>query len=192
MTRVHPPYRAARARRGVRSWLALTTWAYAVWLLLTWTLTAEQLLVGLGIAVLTGAALAPLVPAAVAPWQLLQPGRYVALIRLLTTGAWAVLRANVALSVRIWKPSRPLRSGMVVVPTECTGDGGLAAVGIITSLVVDNQVVEVDQRLRLMRYHCIEVPDGTPAERREDINGAVERRLRPLLRPEPDPVEGRP
>jgi multicomponent Na+:H+ antiporter subunit E len=185
-------YRAARARRGLTSWLAVSAWAYAVWLLLTWTLTAEQLLFGLGIAVLTGIALAPLVPAAVAPWQLLEPRRLAALLRLLVTCAWSVLRANVALSVRIWRPSRPLRSGMVVVPTECTGDGGLAAVGIITSLVVDNQVVEVDQRRRLMRYHCIEVPDGTPVERREHINGPVERRLRPLLRPAPDPVEGRP
>lgn len=47
-----------RAQRVV----ALTAWAFAVWILLTWTPTAENLLVGLVVAAGCGFALAPLGP----------------------------------------------------------------------------------------------------------------------------------
>jgi multicomponent Na+:H+ antiporter subunit E len=66
------------ARRVV----ALFCWAYGVWVLLTWTLTAEQLLLGAGIAAIVAVALAPLgdVPG---PWQLLPPRRLAAAAALL-------------------------------------------------------------------------------------------------------------
>ena len=53
---------------------ALFCWAFGVWVLLTWTLTVEQLAFGAGIAALVAVALAPLGEAA-GPWRLLAPRR---------------------------------------------------------------------------------------------------------------------
>ena len=51
--------------------------------------------------------------------------------------------------------------------------GQVGAVGLLTSLVVDNQVVDVDLDERTMLYHCVEVPRDDPYDA---VNGPVERR----------------
>ena len=161
--------------------VALGVWAYAAWVLLTWT---------------------PFT------WQTEAFGLATALVRRLTSsrrsatsrvrGCWPTRDAwrrsldsrparcaescvaNLRLTRLIWTPSLPLRSGMVIVPTDERSDGGLAAVGLISSLIVDNQIVDVDRRLHLLQYHAVRVPDGGRERAREAINGPVERLLEPL------------
>ena len=53
--------------------------------------------------------------------------------------------------------------------------------GLISSLIVDNQIVDLDRRHHLLQYHAVAVPEGGPAKRRAAINGPVERMLKPLL-----------
>jgi multicomponent Na+:H+ antiporter subunit E len=160
----------ATARRAA----AIAAWAYVVWLLLTWTATAEQLLFGAGLAVLCGVALAPLGPAA-GPWALLHPRRAAATAGLVGAAAWRIVRANLELTRRIWAPSRPLHSGMIVIPTTARTDGELAATGIITSLIVDNQLVDLDRSRDALLYHAVAVPTG---DRAAAVNEPVERWVR--------------
>lgn len=152
---------------------ALAVWAYAVWLLLTWTVTAEQLLVGAGVALVCAVAMAGLGDVA-APWALLDPRRLAAVGVLAGVVAARMARANLGLARRIWSPSRPLSSGMIVVPTSARTDGEWAATGLITSLIVDNQLVDIDRRGSRMQYHAVAVPSG---DRRAGINGPVEDRV---------------
>ena len=156
--------------------IALAAWCYLVWILLTWTRTAEQLLIGAAVSLLVGAALAPLgrVPG---PWRLLVPRNALAALRVLVTALIRVPVANVRLARRIWLPSRPLRSGMVVVPTAERADLGLSTVGLVTSLIVDNQIVDLDRRRHELQYHAVDVPEGGPEATRAAINGPVERCL---------------
>jgi multicomponent Na+:H+ antiporter subunit E len=84
------------------------------------------------------------------------------------------VRANLSLTRRIWMPSRPVRSGMVIVPTATRTDGEVAASGLLTSLVVDNQLVDLDGTRHELQYHVMALPDG-PA--REAVNGPLERRV---------------
>lgn len=158
---------------------ALIAWAYAVWILLTWTATIENSVVGLVIAVGCGVAFAPLGPA-VGPWAALRPRRLAALVALAGACAARIVIANLSLTRRILSPSRPLRSGMVVVPTEARSDGELAATGVLTSLVVDNQFADLDRGRHRLQYHAIAVPDG-PAS--ESINAPLERRVLAVSRP---------
>jgi multicomponent Na+:H+ antiporter subunit E len=167
-----------------RRTFALACWCYPVWVLLTWTRTAEQLLFGAGICLLVGFALAPLGPVP-GPWRLLVPCNALAALRLLATAAVRVPVANVRLAARIWRPSRPLRSGMVVVPTRERSDLGLTTVGLVTSLIVDNQIVDLDRRRNLLQYHAVDVPDGSPQDKRAAINEPVERCLEGLRTDEP-------
>ncbi len=155
---------------------ALFCWAFGVWVLLTWTLTLQQLAFGAGIAAVVAVALAPLGDVT-GPWQLLAPRRLAATAALLLLAARRILIANLRLSRLIWDPRLPLRSGMVVVQTHQRSAGGLTAVGLITSVIVDNQLVDVDPSRAQLQYHAVEVPEGGPERAREAINGPVERHL---------------
>jgi multicomponent Na+:H+ antiporter subunit E len=154
--------------------LAIGLWAYAVWLVITWTATAEQLIFGATLSLLVAVALAPLGEIA-GPWQLLDPRRAAACAQLLLSCVVRIVRANLSLARRILAPSRPLRSGMVVVPTTMRTDAGVGATGLITSLIVDNQIVDLDRRRHVLQYHAVSVPEGDDQHKAEQINSPIER-----------------
>ncbi|GAA5006761.1 Na+/H+ antiporter subunit E [Actinopolymorpha pittospori] len=167
----------ARRRRLITHGLALWVWAFAVWVLLTWTLTAEQLLVGAVIATAVAMVFAPLGPVA-RPWRLLDPE---VLWRLAVLAATALARSvvsNVRLAVRVWSPRRPVRSGMLVVPTKARGPGEVTAVGVLTSLIVDNQLVDLDRHAHRLQYHAVWITTEDPEGNRRHINGPIEDRMR--------------
>ncbi len=168
----------------MRRFVSLTIWAYAVWILLTWTRTAEQLLIGLAIALAVAGAMTALGDVA-APWALARPRRLAALLRFGIFALAHVVVANVKLSRRIWAPSRPLRSGMVVVPTQARSDGELATVGLVSSLIVDNQIVDLDRHAHRLQYHAVNVPPREPEQAVAAINGPVERFLPAIIGRQP-------
>lgn len=156
-------------------WCSWFIWAMVVWLVLTWSTMAEQLVTGAIIAAVVASGLVATGPVA-RPWALLRPRAVGAVLRLTATCASRIVLANVQLARRIWHPGRPRASGMVVVPTRMRTEGGVAAVSLLCSLVVDNQVVDVDTRRHLLHVHTIDVePD--PDRRVQDINGPLERHL---------------
>lgn len=165
----------------VRRFAALYVWAAGTWLLLTWTVTFEQLVFGGVLAAAVALAMAPLGEVA-APWRLLDPRVLFAAVRLLVVSLGRIVRANVELAWRIWSPSLPLRSGMVVVPTAFDSEGGLGGLGLITSLIVDNQIVDVDRERSELQFHAVTVPEGNAAAKREVISAPTERLLAPILR----------
>lgn len=156
--------------------LGLAAWCLIVWILLTWTVTLEQYAFGIGISIAVGLALAPLGPV-IPPWAAFTPRRLRRIFALLITSLGRIVVANVRLAARIWAPSRPLRSGMVITSTTQRSVFGLTVVGLVTSVVVDNQLVDVDRRRGRMQYHAVAVPERGPRNARAMINGPVERFL---------------
>ncbi|MBO0848580.1 MAG: Na+/H+ antiporter subunit E [Pseudonocardia sp.] len=160
----------------MRRIVILGAWTFLTWTLLTWTFTVEQVAFGLVLSALVAVGLAPLGPAS-GRWRAPRPRRLAAALWLPALVAGKVVAANVDLAVRVWRPDRPLTSGMVVVPTSVRSVGGLAAVGVLTSLIADNQLVDVDRRGRRLQYHTVAVPAGDEGAVRDAINGPVERLL---------------
>jgi multicomponent Na+:H+ antiporter subunit E len=152
---------------------ALSAWAYLVWIVVTWTWSLEQLVFGAVVALLVATGLAPLGEAH-GPWWFFHPRRLIATVHLLLAAAARILVANIRLAIRIWSPRRPLSSGMVIVPTQERREGPIAAVGIITSLIVDNQITDVDRRRHQLQYHAVSVPPENRRLARRAINGPVE------------------
>ncbi len=163
-------------QRLPRRLAALICWVFGTWVLLTWTFSWSQLLFGVGFALAIALALAPLGEVA-EPWAPLRPRRALGLSLLVVECLGRIVRANLSLAYRIWRPRRPLRSGMVVVPTEMRSEGGLCAVGILTSLIVDNQIVDLDVHRHELQYHAVWVTEGGADEHRSHVNGPIERRL---------------
>jgi multicomponent Na+:H+ antiporter subunit E len=175
----HPgAHRPGPAEWAVRI-LALSCWCLVVWILVTWTRTLEQLAFGAVIAVVVATGLATM-GAVAPPWRVLAPKRFAGGLWLIVNVLRRILVANVKLAARIWNPRRPVTSGMIIVPTETTSDGGLTAVGLITSLIVDNQIVDLDRSRHLLQYHAVSVPAGSREDARREINGPVEDLLTPI------------
>jgi multicomponent Na+:H+ antiporter subunit E len=162
-----------QSRRLVIHAVSLFGVCYLVWTLLTWTLTLEVLTIGAAVSVLIALALLP--PFSDAGTIRVTPRRVGQAVGLAVFAAGRVVVANAQLARRIWAPSRPIRTGMVVVPTEVRSDAGLCAVGLVTSLIVDNQIVDVDRARNKMLYHAIVVPG--PESAYDRINGPIDRRI---------------
>lgn len=166
----------------VRRVVALSLWAFGTWVLLTWTITWSQLLFGVGLSILVALACVSLGEIA-RPWALLHPVRLFMSLRLLVSAVGRVVRANLSLAKRIWSPSRPLRSGMVIVPTLQDSEAGLTAVGLITSVIVDNQITDLDLHRSELQYHGVWIDSGDPAENFDAMNGPVERLVKVIVDP---------
>lgn len=155
-------------------WFALLGWDFCTWLLLTGTTTRDSMLSGLVVSGIVALALAPL-GRVVGPWTVVSPTRIGPELKLAGRVLVGVTAANLDLVRRTWTLPRPdVTPGMVIVPTRARSDGELTAVGTLTSLVVDNQFVDVDRSTHELLFHCIAVPQGGPEERREEINAKVE------------------
>ena len=168
-------------RRFVLRYVGAVLWCYLVWNLLTWTATAENLGIGLGVALLIALAIAPageIVP----PWRLLDPRRWWGLARLLAVVTWRIARANITLAYRIWAPARPIASGMITTPTLARTDGEIVTVGLTTSLIVDNQIIDLDRRSHRLQFHGVAVPPPGDQHARQANNGPVEGPLLSITR----------
>jgi multicomponent Na+:H+ antiporter subunit E len=173
---VGQPPKPGRGERASRVGF-LAVWCFASWVLLTWTMTAEVLVVGAAISLAIAALIAPIGPVA-APWSLLR--RPFRLLRLVADVAWRMLIANLVLARRIWRRRLVVPSGIIIVPTRAISDAELCGVGVLTSLIVDNQIMDVDRRRDVLLYHAIAVPPGTRGERYAAINGPIEAQLAAL------------
>lgn len=161
-------------------WTALFCWAYLIWTVLSWTLSVEQIGVGVAVSAFAAVLCAPLGPMA-GPWKILRPRRAAALARMAGYVLVRMVRANVALSRRIWARRMPLPSGMVVVSTAAGTDAALTAVGILTSVIVDSQLVDLDRARGELQYHVVSADSTDPERNRRRINAPIEDHLTPVV-----------
>ncbi|HEX2191730.1 MAG TPA: Na+/H+ antiporter subunit E [Acidimicrobiales bacterium] len=152
-------------------------WAGGAWTVLSWTASLEHILYGAVVSAVAALAVSPLGPAA-RPWLLADVRRLARLVALAGLCLLRIVRANVVLARRVWSPSLPLRSGMLVFPTEMKSDGAVTAVALVSSVIVDNQLVDVEPGR--VQYHAIWVGSTDEDDAYEAINGPLERLLRPL------------
>jgi len=137
----------------------------------------EHALYGTVASVLAALLISPLGPAA-RPWLLADLRRVGRLLALAGISLVRIVRANVVLARRVWSPSLPLRSGMLVFPTKMESDGALTAVALVSSVIVDNQLVDLEPGR--VQYHAVWVESPDPDDAYEAINGPLERLLQPL------------
>nr|BFE58068.1 hypothetical protein GCM10020063_025940 [Dactylosporangium thailandense] len=149
---------------------ALFCWCEVTWTLLSFTATAEQIAVGVAVSLTAALACAPLGPVA-GPWRLLRPRRLGPLLALAASVAVRAVVANLRLTRLIWSRRRP-GSAMVTVATSARSDAEVTAVGLLTSIIVNSQLVDVHQGRHRLRYHTVEADAG-----RDDINGPIEARV---------------
>lgn len=137
----------------------------------------EQALYGAAVSIAVALVLLPL-GAPAAPWRLLPPLKLARLVAVVATSAARIVGANIVLARRVWSPSRPIRTGMLVIPTQLRSDGGITVLGLLGSIIVDHQLVDLEPGR--LQYHAMWVATEDPIEARERVNGRLERLLKPF------------
>ena len=70
---------------------------------------------------------------------------------------------------------------MLIVPTMARSEGAMTAVGLITSVIVDNQLVDLDDDRHELQYHAVWIELEEPNENRDRINGLIEERIQRVI-----------
>ena len=110
------------------------------------------------------------------------PRRWLAFFSLLLEFAWQLIKQNISLSIRVFKPSLPIRPGIVAVPTKLAGDIELTILGSLMSLTPDTVTMDIDQESGIIFVHWIDVQALETEEVRALISADFEERVIRWLR----------
>jgi multicomponent Na+:H+ antiporter subunit E len=150
--------------------------SYLTWLVLTFSFNLMDLLWGLAISLVVARLSYRLVAFDLPAW-LLQPRRWLYFAELLWAFTREIIIQNVTLSLRVLRPSLPIRPGIVAVPTRVRGEINLTLVGSLMSLTPDTVTIDIDQARGLIYVHWIDVRTTDPEQARQLISADLEDRL---------------
>jgi multicomponent Na+:H+ antiporter subunit E len=110
-------------------------------------------------------------------WWMDDPRRWLALGKLLVEFTRQLIVQNVTLAIRVFRPSLPIRPGIVAVPTTLRQDGELTILGSLMSLTPDTVTMDIDQERGIIYVHWIDVKTTEPEEARRLISASLEERV---------------
>ncbi|MGH2537755.1 MAG: Na+/H+ antiporter subunit E, partial [Candidatus Promineifilaceae bacterium] len=108
-------------------------------------------------------------------------GRWAALGRLLLAFVRQLVAQNVSLALRVFRPSLPIRPGIVAVPTSLRSAGQLSLLASLMSLTPDTLTMDIDREAGLIYVHWIDVRATEPEEARRLISADLEARIKAWL-----------
>jgi multicomponent Na+:H+ antiporter subunit E len=138
-------------KRGSQTLVLLI--AFLVWLALTWSIKAPDLLIGLVVSL--GAALLFGDVLTVTPERALHPLRYLWFLYYLPVFLWEMVKANLDVAYRVLHPALPINPGLVKVKTNLKSDVSLTLLGNSLTLTPGNTTVEIKNGC--LYIHCIDV-----------------------------------
>jgi multicomponent Na+:H+ antiporter subunit E len=110
-------------------------------------------------------------------WWMDDPRRWLALGKLLIEFTRQLIVQNVTLAIRVFRPSLPIRPGIVAVATELRQDAELTILGGLMSLTPDTVTMDVDQERGIIYVHWIDVKTTEPEEVRRLISASLEEKV---------------
>jgi multicomponent Na+:H+ antiporter subunit E len=167
-------------RATSRNFVATFALAFIVWILLIGNFNWPEVLWGIIVALLT-ARLTYRFAVIDLPYWITEPRRWLALVQLALEFARQIIVQNVTLSIRVLRPSLPIRPGIVAIPTTLRGDVALTILGSLMTLTPDTVTVDIDQRRGIIYVHWIDVQTTDPVEVQKLISADLEEKLRRWL-----------
>ena len=147
---------------------------YILWILLTWSLGPQYLLVGLAVAALTSLAFGGLL--ARQPRRFFEPKRYLWFIYYLLTLIWYIIKANLDVAYRVLHPELPIKPGIVKVRTALKSD--VSKTFLSNSITLTPGTLTVDVVGEDMYIHWINVRSDDPGVQTELIVSRFENILK--------------
>lgn len=158
---------------------------YAFWVLLTWSFTVQELVIGAGVSVAV-ALFASHFFVHKDPGWLLKKGRILNGLKYwLITFPSELIKANWSMSRICYGGCTDIKPGIVKVPTDLKSDYGLAALAnsiTLTPGTITMEVAEDDDGREYLYVHWIDVKETEPEAAGEAIKGKLEKGLKEVWR----------
>lgn len=147
------------------------------WLLLTFDLTAPNIITGAAASLLCSLLFAPYYIKNVS--KFLQPHRYFWFIVYLVVFVWECFKANLDVAYRVLHPSMPIKPGIVKVKTSLRSD--LARTILANSITMTPGTISVDIIGENLFIHWIYVKSEDPEVYTKLITGAFEKYIKKIV-----------
>jgi multicomponent Na+:H+ antiporter subunit E len=158
-----------RAGRVIFYWLG----AMAVWLLLTWTVHWQSVVVGVLVTLIAALAFGQQLP--VVPLRLFNPRRWFWLLVYIPVFAWQCFKANLDVAMRVLSPGLQLRPGIVRMKTSLKTD--IARTFLANSITLTPGTMTVEIKEDILYIHWIDVQSEDPEKAARIIKGPFEKLL---------------
>ena len=150
---------------------------FILWLLLTWSLTVQEIIVGVAVALLLSILLSDVFVQG--GGKFVQPARYFWFLVYLPLFLYYVFRANFDVAYRVLHPEMPIRPGIVKVRTTLKSD--MAKAFLANSITLTPGTLTVDIVGDHLYVHWINIVTEDPQEETEVIVRKFEGYLRRIF-----------
>jgi len=135
------------------------------WLILTWSVDWQHLLIGLLASIFVSWAVGDLFTEN--PWQFKDPKRYLWAVYYIIILIWEMIKANLDVAYRVVHPGIPIKPGIVKVRTKLKSDAALTYLANSITLTPGTFTIDIDKENGFLYIHWINVVS-------EDIDKATE------------------
>jgi len=143
---------------------------FAVWMILVWTLQYQEIVAGLGVALLAAIVFGANLPTQ--PGKLLQPQRWFWLLAYIPVFAYQCLKSNIDVALRVLSPGLQIKPGIVKIRTTLKSD--IARVFLANSITLTPGTMTVEVKGDVLYIHWIEVGAEDPVAAARTIIGPFE------------------
>ena len=147
------------------------------WLLVTFSLTLSNLIVGVIAALVTSYLFGRYFVTDVG--KFLQPKRYAWLILYIFIFLWECIKANFDVAYRVLHPAMPIKPGIVRVPLEIKTD--IAKTMLANSITMTPGTIAVDVKDNIMYVHWIYVSSEDPEVYTRKVSGRFENYIKKIF-----------
>jgi len=143
---------------------------FVVWMVLVWTLHYQEVVAGIGVALLTAAVFGGTLP--MQPVKLVQPRRWFWLLVYIPVFAYECLKSTIDVALRVLSPGLQLKPGIVRIKTRVKSDVGRVFLANSITLTPGTMTVEIKDDV--LYIHWIEVGSDDPVAAAKRIIGPFE------------------
>lgn len=158
-------------------YIVLFIFMLAFWLLLTFSLEWQNIVVGAVAAMITTIIFGKHFVTSL--YKLLQPQRYFWALVYLFIFTWELLKANFDVAYRVLHPAMPIKPGIVRVPMEVKSD--IARTMLANSITMTPGTITVDIIGDNIYVHWIYVKSENPEEYTREISGRFEKYIKKIF-----------
>ncbi|OFX83193.1 MAG: hypothetical protein A2W99_12780 [Bacteroidetes bacterium GWF2_33_16] len=158
-------------------YVALFIIAFLFWLLITFNLAIENIIVGIVAAGITTVLFGKYFITGVN--KFIQPHRYFWLIIYIFIFIWECIKANFDVAYRVLHPAMPIKPGIVKVKLNIKGD--FARMMLANSITMTPGTISVDIIDDYIFIHWIYISTDNPEEYSEKVSGRFEKYIKKIF-----------
>jgi len=153
--------------------------AFIVWLLLSWPVDWQHIVVGVLVAAFVSFVTGDLFVKR--PHIFKNPKRYLWFLYYVPVFLWECLKANVDVAYRVVHPDLPINPGIVKIKTSLRSETGLTFLANSITLTPGTMCVDIDRENGFLYIHWIDVKTKDVQKATEIISGRFERIIKEIF-----------